>query len=89
MQPVMRLESKIRVGSKLQRRYDLPATPYQRLLDSGQLSVQARRQLQQQYDAINPVALMKQIQQRQTELLGRSATPTWRLRSPAKPNLIR
>ena len=68
LQPVMRLESKTRVGSKLQRRYDVPATPYQRLLDSDTLSAPAHRQLQNQYDSINPVALMKQIQQRQTEL---------------------
>jgi hypothetical protein len=78
VQPVMRLESKTRVGSKLHRRYDVPATPYQRLLDSAQLSAQSRRQLQQQYDSINPVDLMKQIQQRQTELLRqvRQSNPT-------------
>ena len=69
VQPVMRLECKTRVGSKLHRRYDVPATPYPRLLDSGTLSGPAHRQLQNQYDSINPVALMKQIQQRQTELL--------------------
>ena len=40
-QPVMRLESKTRTGSKVHRRYDVPATPCQRLLASGQ--VQAER----------------------------------------------
>jgi hypothetical protein len=78
VQPVMRLDSKTRVGSKVQRRYDTPATPYRRLMDSGQLSAECRRQLQRQYDSLNPVALMKQIQQRQTELLHQihSRTPT-------------
>jgi len=68
-QPVMRLESKIHNGSKVQRRYDTPATPYQRLLRSGQLSTTARQQLQRQYDSLNPFTLMKDIPQRQTQLL--------------------
>jgi hypothetical protein len=45
-QPVMRLESKTRTGSKVHRRYDVPATPCQRLLASGQLSMMARQSLE-------------------------------------------
>lgn len=67
-QPVMRLSSKIRRGSKLHRRYDQPATPYQRLLQSGQLSSAATEMLARLYDSLSPITLMKQIQQRQTDL---------------------
>ena len=68
-QPVMRLESKTRTGSTVHRRYDVAATPYQRLLDSAQLTTATRQRLQRQYDSLNPLALMKDIQQRQTQLL--------------------
>jgi hypothetical protein len=54
-QPVMRLESKTRTGSKVHRRYDVPATPCQRLLASGQLSAMARQSLEQRYASLNPV----------------------------------
>jgi hypothetical protein len=68
-QPVMRLESKTRTGSKVHRRYDVPATPCQRLLASGQLSTMARQSLEQRYASLNPVLLRKQIEQRLNELL--------------------
>jgi hypothetical protein len=44
----MRLKSKTRNGSKVHRKYDIAATPYQRLLASGQLSSRARQALQSQ-----------------------------------------
>jgi hypothetical protein len=68
-QPVMRLESKLRVGSKVHRKYDTAATPYQRLLASRQLSHHSRQRLQQIYDSLNPIQLMQQIQQRQSQLM--------------------
>jgi len=68
-QPVMRLESKTRRGAKVHRRYDVPATPYQRLLASGQLSQAARQSLEQRYASLNPIQLRQQIEQRQNELL--------------------
>jgi len=78
-QPVMRLESKTRRGSKVHRRYDVPAAPYQRLLASGQLSHAARESLEQRYASLNPIQLRQQIEQRQNELLrtirGRETSP--------------
>jgi hypothetical protein len=68
-QPVLRLEAKTRTGAKVHRRYDFPATPYQRLPASGQLSAMARQSLEQRYASLNPVLLRKQIEQRQEELL--------------------
>jgi hypothetical protein len=68
-EPVVHLAAKTRRGSKVHRRYDVPATPYQRLLASGQLSQAARESLQQRYASLNPIQLRQQIEQRQNELL--------------------
>jgi hypothetical protein len=51
----------------------MPATPYQRLLASGQLSQAARESLQQRYASLDPIQLRQQIEQRQNELLRPSA----------------
>jgi hypothetical protein len=78
-EPVMRLESKTRRGSQVHCRYDVPATPYQRLLASGQLSQAARESLQQRYASLNLIQLRQQIEHRQNELLrtirGRETSP--------------
>jgi len=42
-QPAMKLVAKERKRGKIQRRYDEPKTPYQRLMDCGQLSARARK----------------------------------------------
>jgi hypothetical protein len=68
-EPVVHLAAKTRRGSKVHCRYDVPATPYQRLLASGQLSQAARQSLQQRYASLNPIQLRQQIEQRQNELL--------------------
>lgn len=59
--PVMRLASKIRDGSKVHRRYDQPRTPYQRLLDSGQISGTVREQLQRRYARLDPFVLRRRL----------------------------
>jgi hypothetical protein len=69
VQPVMRLSEKLRVRGKIHRKYDEPRTPYQRLLDSHQLSAGARTQLQTKYDALNPVTLAQRINNLQRQLL--------------------
>lgn len=35
-QPVMKLQSKERIGGKVKRKYDVPLTPYQRLMESDE-----------------------------------------------------
>lgn len=68
-QPVMRLTNKTRIGGKVHRQYDVPATPFQRLVDSGQLSATAVESLRRQYESLNPILLMNDIQRLQTQLL--------------------
>ena len=53
-QPVMRLVSKERIGGRLNRKHDIPRTPYQRLMDSGQMPKETRRQLEALYLSLNP-----------------------------------
>ena len=68
-QPVMRPESKTRRGAQVHCRYDVPATPYQRLPASGRLRHAARQSLKQRHASPNPIPLRLQIEQRQNELL--------------------
>ena len=60
-QPVMKLVSKERIGGSLKRKYDIPKTPYQRLMDSGQISEQTRKQLKTVYLSLNPAQLKRSI----------------------------
>lgn len=61
--PVRKLVSKERLGAKVVKRYDEPATPYQRLLASGCLTDSARTELERQYLACNPAHLRARIDQ--------------------------
>jgi hypothetical protein len=67
-QPTMKLKSKTRVGGKIQRQYDEPRTPYQRLLQSHQLSIKANQALRDQYESLNVAELRRNIDQLQQRL---------------------
>ena len=60
-QPVMKLASKERIGGRVKRKYDTPKTPYQRLVDSGQVPEEAKRQLEAVYLSLNPAELKRGI----------------------------
>jgi len=62
-QPVLKLVGKTRNGAKVHKVYDIAQTPYQRLLCSGVLTEDKKRQLANIYGALNPVTLLKQIRQ--------------------------
>jgi len=67
-QPVMKLAHKERIGGHLKRVYDTPKTPYQRLLDSSQITPQAAKELQQLYLSLNPADLKRQIDKKLSRL---------------------
>jgi hypothetical protein len=67
-QPVMKLKSKTRVGGRIQRVYDEPRSPYQRLVESGQISRKVVAQLRETYESLNPVALHRQLESLRREL---------------------
>lgn len=56
-QPTIKLAEKIRVGGKIHRQYDEPRTPFQRVMESGQISPAARKRLEAQYESLNVAAL--------------------------------
>ena len=60
-QPVMKLVSKTRHGAKVYKVYDKAQTPYQRLLKSGVLTEVKQQELAAMYYGLNPISLLKQI----------------------------
>ena len=62
-QPVSKLVRKSRHGAKVYKVYDSARTPYQRLLRSGVLTEDKKRELADVYGALNPVTLLKGIRQ--------------------------
>jgi hypothetical protein len=62
LRPVRKLIGKERQGSRTRKVYDAPRTPYQRLLDSGALDEPASQRLKEQFLAINPAELQRQIE---------------------------
>lgn len=67
-QPSMKLVSKEREGSKVKKKYDQAKTPYQRVLESEQVSEEVKARLRQQYATLNPMALLRQMQRLQSVL---------------------
>ena len=63
-QPVMELESKTRHGSKVHKVYDKAQTPYQRLLKAVILTEAKQQELAATYHSLNPVTLLKQINEK-------------------------
>lgn len=61
--PTFKLKSKQKHGSRYFRRYEIPRTPYQRLLDSSELPPLAKHQLQERHQTLNPFALKKHVEQ--------------------------
>jgi hypothetical protein len=62
-QPVLKLVAKTRDGAKVHKVYDKAQTPYQRLLNSGILTDEKKREMANIYSALNPIKLLKQIRQ--------------------------
>jgi len=63
-QPVMKLVSKVRIGGRVKRKYDIPKSPYRRLVESGVLSAKARKELDSLYLKLNPAQLKRDIEYR-------------------------
>jgi hypothetical protein len=66
--PVMKLEERIRVGSKVKKKYDQPRTPYQRVLESPLVEKEHKKKLNQEYSKLNPAELRRQISSLQIKL---------------------
>jgi hypothetical protein len=66
--PTMKLIEKRRVRGKIHRRYDEPKTPYQRVIESGQLPTEALQILKATFDGLNPVELKRTIERCKKDL---------------------
>jgi len=67
--PVMKLEEKVRVGSKVKRIYDKPQTPYARVLDSPHVSEEDKAELREAYGYLDLLHLRKRIDELQEQIL--------------------
>jgi hypothetical protein len=80
--PSVKLLGKERVGARVRRRYDAPATPLDRVLAGPDLAPGLAAQLRQQRDGLDPFALAQAIA-RQLERIYALANP--RPSGPARP----
>ena len=62
--PVMKLIKKERIAGKVKRKYDIPKTPYQRLMESGQISHEVKKELEIIYRSLNPAELKRKIEEK-------------------------
>jgi hypothetical protein len=67
-QPSFKLKSKTREGAKVTKKYETPATPYQRLLASDRVTNECKEQLRRTFSALDPVRLLNEIRKDQRRL---------------------
>ena len=62
--PSMKLAEKKRINSKYYKRYDLPRTPYDRVMASDQISNDEKEHLKTVHKALNPFILKRKIEKK-------------------------
>jgi len=67
-QPVMKLKEKIRDKGKVHRKYDVPKTPYHRLIESEHIREDTKEKLTKLYQSLNPAELKRKIDEKLKEL---------------------
>jgi len=67
-QPSLKLIAKERLGNQTRKRYDPAKTPYQRVLDRHDISLQTKAQLMNLYLQLNPAELRQRIDQQIAKL---------------------
>jgi len=68
-QPQMKLVSKVRMGSKLTKRYDTARTPHRRVLDLPEIPPETKDALAETYRSLNPAELKRAIGRCQDQLI--------------------
>lgn len=69
-QPVIKLVLKERMAGRIHRKYDKARTPYQRLLESPEISENKKQELKNIYHSLNPAELKRQIDKKLDMLYG-------------------
>ena len=67
-QPSFKLIAKERIGNKTIKRYDTAKTPYQRVLERNDISLEAKARLMNLYVQLNPAELRRRIDQKTAKL---------------------
>ena len=80
-QPSVKLIERRRVGSRVQRIYDKPKTPFERLIELGVLSPEQLAVMRAERDGLDPIALAAAIEAKVAATLRQPATNA----VPAKP----
>ena len=68
-QSTMKLAGKRRVRGKVHRQYEPASTPYERVLQSGQLASKASAHLKQIYADLNPAELKRRVDSKRDQLM--------------------
>lgn len=79
--PGMKLKEKIRVGSRIVRKYDTPMTPYDRVMASPNVPEEKKQQLTDWMKTLNPFILKDEIDRRMSLVrkLARVSFDEWQL----------
>jgi hypothetical protein len=64
----VKLKSKERFGSRVQKSYYAPQTPYQRVLAAVEVIAADKKKLKRQYQTLNPAALKRELDKYRKEL---------------------
>ena len=80
-QTVMKLVAKTRHGAKVHKVYDTAQTPYQRLLKASVLTKAKQQELAVTYHHLNPVTLLKQVNENLESLWDLAGHPTHKQRN--------
>ena len=87
-QPVMKLVAKTRHGARVHKVHDRARTPYQRILEAGMLSEGKRQELAATYHGLNPVLLLRQINENLERLWALAESPSPQPKARAKSNSV-
>ncbi len=66
--PSVKLIEKQRIASKTIKRYDKPKTPYQRIMESQQITADIKKELTDLFQTLNPFLLRKAMEKRLKEV---------------------
>ncbi len=86
-QPSVKLQAKLRVGSRLRRRYGTPRTPLARLQQWGFESPETQAELEHLASTCDPFALSKAIDRQVDQLYALASRRYGQLRSPTPGNI--
>jgi len=60
-QPQVKCIEKIRIGSKIKKRYDKPKTPYQRIIECDKIDPETKEKLKKMYEELDIVKIKEKI----------------------------